>query len=291
MQEQWQACVDRISGQLSAQAYRTYIQPLVCLGFDPASGVLRLGAPSQMKLNIVRDQFGRNIDDAVRACFDPSATVQFEVTPASGRAGQGSRAERGAEDDEAFDDADAAPARADGPADGSSSAARKGQGRSGGSLPDRAADGGARNSRGQGGTAAGSAGGEIRSRGPAANPGSGAQGFGSLGARAPDDRTRLLPDATFATFVTGKANELARAAASKVAERPGTAFNPLFIYGGVGLGKTHLMHAVGNAFLERQPNAAVRYVSANQFFQDMVQALRRETVDQFKNLTSRWTCC
>ena len=108
-------------------------------------------------------------------------------------------------------------------------------------------------------------------------------GFGALGARAPDDRTRLLPDVTFATFVTGKANELARAAASKVAERPGTAYNPLFIYGGVGLGKTHLMHAVGNAILERQPKAAVRYVSANGFFQDMVQALRRETVDQFKN--------
>ena len=271
MQEQWQACVDRISGQLSAQAYRTYIQPLVCLGFDADSSVLRLGVPSQMKLNIVRDQFGRNIDDAVRACFDPSVSVHYEVTASASARDDGD--EHPDDDDDSvlvISDGPTSTERQDSARSTSRSSGHKTDSRSGGSLSGKAAGAGS-------GTAA-------RNRGPAANPGSGAQGFGSLGARAPDDRTRLLPDATFATFVTGKANELARAAASKVAERPGTAFNPLFIYGGVGLGKTHLMHAVGNAFLERQPNAAVRYVSANQFFQDMVQALRRETVDQFKNL-------
>ena len=309
MQEQWQACVDRISGQLSAQAYRTYIQPLVCLGFDPDSAVLRLGAPSQMKLNIVRDQFGRNIDDAVRACFDPSATVHYEVTASASNRGTDEDDEDGFEDD----GDDSVMIISDGPLPAGQSTRRGGSGGAGGAGGGNAGGGSQGDGRfksagslsgksgsnqhstsqrstsrgrpdSQGGPAAQGNTAEPRNRGPAANPGTGAQGFGSLGARAPDDRTRLLPDATFATFVTGKANELARAAASKVAERPGTAFNPLFIYGGVGLGKTHLMHAVGNAFLDRQPNAAVRYVSANQFFQDMVQALRRENVDQFKNL-------
>ena len=271
MQEQWQACVDRMSGQLSAQAHRTYIRPLVCLGFDAASGVLRLGAPSQMKLNIVRDQFGRNIDDAVQQCFEQLVTVHYEVIANDPRPAAGGDAD---EDDEVIVIGD-----------GAGSSLDSGRFAQGGTARGRAASAseGSPARREAGRARAGSSAATERA-GPS-NPGNNAAGgFGALGARAPDDRTRLLPDATFATFVTGKANELARAAASKVAERPGTAFNPLFIYGGVGLGKTHLMHAVGNAFLERQPNASVRYVSANQFFQDMFQALRRETVDQFKNL-------
>ena len=259
MQEQWQACVDRMSGQLSAQAHRTYIRPLVCLGFDAASGVLRLGAPSQMKLNIVRDQFGRNIDDAVQLCFEQPVTVHYEVIANDPPPAPGNDAD---DDDEVIVIGAGADSRLDA---GRSGPANTATGKAFSSSGDSPAKKSAGRSR-VGSSAA------PEKAGPS-NPGNNAAGgFGALGARAPDDRTRLLPDATFATFVTGKANELARAAASKVAERPGTAFNPLFIYGGVGLGKTHLMHAVGNAFLERQPNASVRYVSANQFFQDMVQA-------------------
>ncbi|HYF57934.1 MAG TPA: chromosomal replication initiator protein DnaA, partial [Burkholderiaceae bacterium] len=96
------------------------------------------------------------------------------------------------------------------------------------------------------------------------------------------ERSRLNPDLTFQTFVTGKANDLARAAALQVADRPGGAYNPLFLYGGVGLGKTHLIHAVGNGILARAPGANVRYITANQFFQDMVASIRRQSVDDFK---------
>jgi len=96
------------------------------------------------------------------------------------------------------------------------------------------------------------------------------------------ERSRLNPDLTFETFVTGKANDLARAAALQVAERPGGAYNPLFLYGGVGLGKTHLIHAVGNSILQRAPGANIRYITANQFFQDMVASIRRQSVDEFK---------
>jgi chromosomal replication initiator protein len=67
-----------------------------------------------------------------------------------------------------------------------------------------------------------------------------------------------------------------------VADRPGGAYNPLFLYGGVGLGKTHLIHAVGNSIIARAPGANVRYITANQFFQDMVASIRRQSVDEFK---------
>jgi chromosomal replication initiator protein len=96
------------------------------------------------------------------------------------------------------------------------------------------------------------------------------------------ERSRLNPNLTFDTFVTGKANQLARAAAMQVAENPGGSYNPLFLYGGVGLGKTHLIHAVGNGILARKPNAKVRYIHAEQYVSDVVRAYQRKAFDDFK---------
>lgn len=93
---------------------------------------------------------------------------------------------------------------------------------------------------------------------------------------------RLNPDSTFDTFVVGKSNQLAKAAAQQVAENPGKAYNPLFIYGGVGLGKTHLMHAVGHAILERNPQAKIAYVHSERFVSDMVKALQHNQMNDFK---------
>ena len=93
---------------------------------------------------------------------------------------------------------------------------------------------------------------------------------------------RLNPDATFETFVVGKSNQLAKAAAQQVGENPGKAYNPLFIYGGVGLGKTHLMHAVGHAILARKPQARVAYVHSERFVSDMVRALQHNQMNDFK---------
>lgn len=87
---------------------------------------------------------------------------------------------------------------------------------------------------------------------------------------------------TFDNFVEGKSNQLARAACSQVGENPGGAYNPLFIYGDVGLGKTHLMHAVGNAILENKPNARVIYLHSERFVADMVKALQTNTMEKFK---------
>jgi chromosomal replication initiator protein len=93
---------------------------------------------------------------------------------------------------------------------------------------------------------------------------------------------RLNPDSTFENFVVGKSNQLAKAAAQQVGENPGTAYNPLFICGGVGLGKTHLMHAVGHAIVARNPDARVAYVHSERFVSDMVKALQHNQMNEFK---------
>ncbi|MEE2024443.1 MULTISPECIES: chromosomal replication initiator protein DnaA [Alkalimonas] len=87
---------------------------------------------------------------------------------------------------------------------------------------------------------------------------------------------------TFENFVEGKSNQLARAAASQVADNPGTAYNPLFIYGGTGLGKTHLLHAVGNGILAKKENAKIIYMHSERFVQDMVKALQNNAIEEFK---------
>jgi chromosomal replication initiator protein len=96
------------------------------------------------------------------------------------------------------------------------------------------------------------------------------------------ERARLNVLLTFDNFVTGKANQLARAAAMQVTENPGSSYNPLFLYGGVGLGKTHLVHAVGNGVLALRPNAKVRYIHAEQYVSDVVRAYQRKAFDDFK---------
>lgn len=98
----------------------------------------------------------------------------------------------------------------------------------------------------------------------------------------PRNGNRLNPGFSFKSYVEGKSNQLAVAAARQVAENPGKSYNPLYIYGGVGLGKTHLMQAVGNAILQRNANAKVLYVSSEGFIMDMVRSLQHNTINDFK---------
>jgi chromosomal replication initiator protein len=108
----------------------------------------------------------------------------------------------------------------------------------------------------------------------------------SAGFRRKGDISRgpsnLRPEFTFDSFVEGKSNQLARAASMQIAENPGTAYNPLFIYGGVGLGKTHLMHAVGNLMLKRKPSSQIIYLHSERFVADMVKALQHNAINEFK---------
>lgn len=104
----------------------------------------------------------------------------------------------------------------------------------------------------------------------------------TLPQRLIDAQRELNPDFTFRNFVIGKSNQMAEAAAEQVALCPGHAYNPLFFYGGVGLGKTHLMQAVGNKILETQPNLTVCYSHSERFVNDMVKALQSNSLDDFK---------
>ena len=94
--------------------------------------------------------------------------------------------------------------------------------------------------------------------------------------------TRLNPAWTFDAFVPGKANQLARAAALQVADNPGKGYNPLFLYGGVGLGKSHLIHSIGNSIIQRNPSAQIRYIHAETYVSDVVKAYQRKSFDDFK---------
>ena len=100
--------------------------------------------------------------------------------------------------------------------------------------------------------------------------------------QATPERGRLSRSFSFDSFVTGKANQLARAAAIQVAENPGISYNPLFIYGGVGLGKTHLLQAIGNHLAECRPEARIRYSHAEQYVTDVVRAYQQKSFDELK---------
>jgi chromosomal replication initiator protein len=97
-----------------------------------------------------------------------------------------------------------------------------------------------------------------------------------------DGQSGLNPNFNFANFVTGKANQLARAAALQVAENPGAAYNPLFVYGGVGLGKTHLIQAIGNLVLEQKRDAKISYIHAERYVSDVVRAYQHKSFNDFK---------
>jgi chromosomal replication initiator protein len=247
MNDLWQACASHLESELPAQLYRTWIKPLVFLGYDEEHHTLKLGAPNRVKLDWVRAQYGERIAQLASQLISPDARVSFEI---SGQDEVSAPAVSATESSPATH----GPVRSTVPLvalqiDGGAQAP-------GAPLPGFAAQTGAHPQPG------------FSALQPSVSPAA--------------ERSRLNPDLTFETFVTGKANDLARAAALQVADRPGGAYNPLFLYGGVGLGKTHLIHAVGNAILSRAPGANIRYITANQFFQDMVASIRRQSVDEFK---------
>lgn len=94
--------------------------------------------------------------------------------------------------------------------------------------------------------------------------------------------SNVNPNYTFDNFVEGKSNQMARAAATQVALNPGDPYNPLFLYGGTGLGKTHLIHAIGNEILAKNPDAKIVYMHSERFVQDMVKALQNNAIEEFK---------
>ena len=255
MKDLWLDCSRLLERELSPQQYSVWIKPLRSIDFDDSTGSLRIGAPNRVKLDGVRTQFLNRIEAVATTIAQRPIQVIFEVQSLEPAANADLSEPPGVA-------AVASVATADV--------------RDGGFGPSALAPG-----LGQG----------LRSlvSGPATLPGhlplgappvplSGREAAG----REPIERARLNPLLTFDSFVTGNANQLARAAAMQVADNPGGSYNPLFLYGGVGLGKTHLIHAVGNSLLAQRSNAKVRYIHAEQYVSDVVRAYQRKAFDDFK---------
>ena len=245
MDRHWQACALRLEQELTPQLYKTWIKPLICLGYDDGEHLLRLGAPNRFKLDWIRNQFGSRIIELACAEIHPRVRVQFEVQPTSSPASPPAR-----------------PANLTGlkGLDHSES----GRGTPTSAPPQVEAIG------------------QLDAREESAGRLAFMPGLVEREVAPHVERSKLNLELTFDTFVTGKANQMARAAALQVAQRPGVSYNPLFLYGGVGLGKTHLIHAVGNALLQANPGARIRYIHADQYVSDVVKAYQRKAFDELK---------
>ncbi|MEO6463355.1 MAG: DnaA/Hda family protein, partial [Candidatus Eisenbacteria bacterium] len=112
--------------------------------------------------------------------------------------------------------------------------------------------------------------------------GLGLSGASSFAETAPQDGSGLIPRYTFATFVVGASNHMSHAASAAVGEQPGQVYNPLVIYGGVGLGKTHLMHAIGHRIRQERPGAVIYYMSAEKFMNQMIAAIQTGSTLAFR---------
>ncbi len=273
----WQACALRLEQELTPQLYKTWIKPLLCLGYDEGEHVLRLGAPNRFKLDWIRTQFGARIGELAAAEIHPTVRVQFEV--------QAARATTNARSPAQTNPASAHSPMAGNPIDARVDAI-------GNSAGDIAGNAFAESTANAGGDPmVGTAPvapqqldsiGQLDANEESAGRLAFMPGLVEREVAPHVERSKLNLELTFDTFVTGKANQMARAAALQVAQRPGVSYNPLFLYGGVGLGKTHLIHAVGNALLQANPGARIRYIHAEQYVSDVVKAYQRKAFDELK---------
>jgi chromosomal replication initiator protein len=245
----WQQCINRLQDELPSQQFNTWIRPLQA---SMEGHSLTLIAPNRFIKDFVSDKFVQRISELVRELEPDSAMdVVLEIGSGSGLAGSGPAANgrnRRATDG-VFQPA-------------VSGAAVSGLSRSSTSAPVRSPST------------------LNESSGPAITGQANTRRVEVEGAL--QHQHHLVENYTFDSFVEGKSNQLALAAARQVAENPGDSYNPLFLYGGVGLGKTHLMHAVGNALKIENPQANVVYLHSERFVADMVKALQLNAISDFK---------
>lgn len=240
----WQQCLDYLQDELNSQQFNTWIRPLQAE--EGETNELRLLAPNRFVRDWVSDKYAKRISELMRE-LAPSKPPKVSLTVGSRQTAAPAPQPR-----ELGNPISATPARPSAPAVHASSRRDNSDERD----IDRLREDNSANRRGN----------ERQ-----------VQVEGSL-----KHNSGLNPNFTFDTFVEGKSNQLARAASRQVSENPGGAYNPLFLYGGVGLGKTHLMHAVGNALAGRRENARVVYLHSERFVADMVKALQLNAINDFK---------
>jgi len=295
MNEFWQHCSALLERELTPQQYVTWIKPLAPVAFDAAANTLSIAAPNRFKLDWVKSQFSGRIADMARDFWQTPVDVQFVLDPKAGMRApaaaapaaprpasaphsMGGSASNGAAVDAAVGAVQAAHAAR---ANGANSA-----------MANLNANARAAAEHNANARAAAEDSADLDLPSLDANeaaaarrtwrPGQSASSNGNGDNDSMYERSKLNPVLTFDNFVTGKANQLARAAAIQVADNPGISYNPLFLYGGVGLGKTHLIHAIGNQLLMDKAGARIRYIHAEQYVSDVVKAYQRKAFDDFK---------
>jgi chromosomal replication initiator protein len=252
----WQSCIENLKNELPQQQFNTWIRPLRA---EVLAGSLALVAPNRFVRDWVREKYLSRIEELLKLANGQQIPVRVLESGQSGLA-----ADARAENLSGKDSRVPAENR------GQSATAAAGE-----TYPPRR-DEEARFLRGR------SQQGSSSASNQAASPaGKYVEDKSSIASKI-SHRSKLNGESTFDNFIVGKSNQLARAAAMQVAENPGRAYNPLFIYGGVGLGKTHLMHAIGNFLLQRKPDAKIVYLHSETFVATMVTALQLNAISEFK---------
>jgi len=243
----WQSCIDTLKSEIPLQQFNTWIRPL---RVEADSQSVYLIAPNRFVRDWVEEKYKKRIEELLKEDCNKQelAVVVADRRPPpelSDNTGGGSLDSGSAAEPRAVPEvAESRPAASAGALNHSGSTHK-----------------------------------EIQHSGPLAASRSGGQ---SLIAGKISHKSKLNRESTFDNFIIGKSNQLARAAALQVAENPGNAYNPLFIYGGVGLGKTHLMHAIGNYLLQRKPDAKIVYLHSETFVATMVTELHLNAINEFK---------
>jgi chromosomal replication initiator protein len=262
----WHRTCARLVAELPSQQFATWIRPLA-LALEPGSAAanqeaattIAVQVPNRFKLEWIRSQYGGRIEKVMSELAGHPVRLDLVLAPR----------------DDASGEALAADARGHGGPSAYTSGQPGGLSATPGplALADVIAHG-----KGSGVFAGASA--AVAAFAPPTIQGAGTRAGRALPPAATSHR--LNTALTFDTLVAGRANQMARTAALHVAGAPGETYNPLFIYGGVGLGKTHLVHAVGNALLKDRPTARVLYLNAEQFISDVVKNYQRKTFDELK---------
>ncbi|MEJ5126251.1 chromosomal replication initiator protein DnaA [Comamonas sp. MYb21] len=259
----WRAVVEQLAQEMPEQQFNTWIKPLTAVVSDDLSKVT-LYVANRFKLDWIRAQYTGRLAAMLEETYGQPVAIELAI----------------AQRDAAVRTVVRPPVRSGGAlaasAQGSGTSSGMGLGPSYGPA-----------SRNPGQSAANAAEQyrnsiQISDASPAPHAGQASSAEGDTGNASGNFRNRLNPVLTFDTLVEGTANRMARSAAMHVAASPGHLYNPLFIYGGVGLGKTHLVHAVGNKLLADNPDAKVLYIHAEQFVSDVVKSYQRRTFDEFK---------
>nr|WP_299245154.1 chromosomal replication initiator protein DnaA [uncultured Halomonas sp.] len=240
----WQQCLNHLQDELSSQQFNTWIRPLQAE--DGESNELSLLAPNRFVRDWVSDKYLKRINALLRE-LSPSKPPKVSLSVGSRRVAHKPQTRELGN-----------PVSADRPAKPSAPAIHTSSKTDHIEARESEQSNEAKRREGRGGARQ-------------------VQVEGSL-----KHQSGLNPNFTFDTFVEGKSNQLARAASRQVSENPGGAYNPLFLYGGVGLGKTHLMHAVGNQLASLRDNATVIYLHSERFVADMVKALQLNAINDFK---------